>query len=566
MVNNQCFGGAPSEPSLQLRGADGFPIAFTGPPDPITGCTTLDPRIDRAVAGLAAGTYFVAVVAPPFSDVPQYELYLEIIPPACGNFIPEAPEQCEDGNTIPGDGCSASCALEIAAVLMPPGGTVTASVPPSFGAFLVVQVELTMPGQSISATVRDQNGNCPPDFELAFVNTATQEFVPVPAGFCEILFPIDRFAVGLPVGTYWIIALPNQRMALGGDYTVSVLVHDPVCGDSVLQAAANEECDDGNMVDGDGCTTDCQIEFLGQVAVPAGSPAVFADAIVPANQVDFYEITVTSSTALYLTIETFVPDVAGGCIGNGQPGMPGNDTVIRLFDANGGLIAENDQAEPTSNCSRLLGVRVTQGTYVLHVISYQALGEIPAYEVRIESSPADICGNGLLEPGETCDDGNTTSGDGCSAACEYEGVLVVESEQNGTQASADPLGLTGARTVHVKGTNTPPGDNDVYSFAVPANAAVTVHALTHTDPINPTSCKNAMTDTTLYVEAAGIEVVGWGPNLGQLEWNDDAGPGFFCSEIDFALPVSSTEQTYYLRVQGFQNTTVTEYYLDVTLQ
>jgi len=31
-----------------------------------------------------------------------------------------------------------------------------------------------------------------------------------------------------------------------------------------------------------------------------------------------------------------------------------------------------------------------------------------------------ICGNGLLEPGEQCDDGNTISGDGCSSGCRFE--------------------------------------------------------------------------------------------------------------------------------------------------
>ena len=30
------------------------------------------------------------------------------------------------------------------------------------------------------------------------------------------------------------------------------------------------------------------------------------------------------------------------------------------------------------------------------------------------------CGNGAIEPTEACDDGNTISGDGCSAACEVE--------------------------------------------------------------------------------------------------------------------------------------------------
>ena len=31
-----------------------------------------------------------------------------------------------------------------------------------------------------------------------------------------------------------------------------------------------------------------------------------------------------------------------------------------------------------------------------------------------------VCGNGIVEAGETCDDGNTTSGDCCDATCHIE--------------------------------------------------------------------------------------------------------------------------------------------------
>ena len=31
-----------------------------------------------------------------------------------------------------------------------------------------------------------------------------------------------------------------------------------------------------------------------------------------------------------------------------------------------------------------------------------------------------VCGNGQIEEGEACDDGNTTDGDGCSAVCALE--------------------------------------------------------------------------------------------------------------------------------------------------
>lgn len=34
-----------------------------------------------------------------------------------------------------------------------------------------------------------------------------------------------------------------------------------------------------------------------------------------------------------------------------------------------------------------------------------------------------MCGNGVVEPGEQCDDGNTRDGDGCSSKCAVDAVV-----------------------------------------------------------------------------------------------------------------------------------------------
>src|SRR4029077_14288716 len=36
------------------------------------------------------------------------------------------------------------------------------------------------------------------------------------------------------------------------------------------------------------------------------------------------------------------------------------------------------------------------------------------------ATPAGRCGNGIVDPGEECDDGNTVAGDGCSPDCLFE--------------------------------------------------------------------------------------------------------------------------------------------------
>jgi cysteine-rich repeat protein len=39
----------------------------------------------------------------------------------------------------------------------------------------------------------------------------------------------------------------------------------------------------------------------------------------------------------------------------------------------------------------------------------------------------EVCGNGIIDPGEQCDDGNTVDGDGCSHACQLETITPVTS-------------------------------------------------------------------------------------------------------------------------------------------
>jgi uncharacterized protein (TIGR03382 family) len=46
-----------------------------------------------------------------------------------------------------------------------------------------------------------------------------------------------------------------------------------------------------------------------------------------------------------------------------------------------------------------------------------------------DANPA-LCGNGTVDPGETCDDGNTTAGDGCSATCQTETIACPDSSND----------------------------------------------------------------------------------------------------------------------------------------
>ena len=53
-------------------------------------------------------------------------------------------------------------------------------------------------------------------------------------------------------------------------------------------------------------------------------------------------------------------------------------------------------------------------------------GGCEEYDVTGDAGPA--CGNGIIEEGETCDDGNSALGDGCSGACKLEPNFRCEEE------------------------------------------------------------------------------------------------------------------------------------------
>jgi cysteine-rich repeat protein len=155
-----------------------------------------------------------------------------------------------------------------------------------------------------------------------------------------------------------------------------------VCGNSVLekgtpgsnQGVRGENCDDGNAQSGDGCSALCLAEGSGSGAVGCGNGAIdIGENCDDGNQASF------DGCSQKCTLEGAVPGVA----------KCGNVILEKGEACDDGNTANGD------GCSSLC----------LH----EGSGKAPA------------CGNGILQTGEACDDGNIANGDGCSAACLYEG-------------------------------------------------------------------------------------------------------------------------------------------------
>lgn len=149
------------------------------------------------------------------------------------------------------------------------------------------------------------------------------------------------------------------------------------CGNGLLEAG--EGCDDGNNMNGDGCTDACEIED----GSPCATDGECASGVCDVNEAPP------------------VCEPAGSC-GNGVLDIPeacddGNTSAGDGCSA-ACLLEDGESCDDDAQCQSTICDTVDSN--------------------RCE--PANSCGNGALEGGEACDDGNAFANDGCSAACLLE--------------------------------------------------------------------------------------------------------------------------------------------------
>ena len=84
----------------------------------------------------------------------------------------------------------------------------------------------------------------------------------------------------------------------------------------------------------------------------------------------------------------------------------------------------------------------------------------PYILARGETLSPILCGNGTLDPGEECDDGNTANGDGCSAQCKIQEITNHQPNAmcKNVTVTTDPGGCTAASASVNNGSSDPDGD------------------------------------------------------------------------------------------------------------
>lgn len=257
-----------------------------------------------------------------------------------------------------------------------------------------------------------------------------------------------------------------------------------VCGDAILDAG--ESCDDGGAVDGDGCSSLCQIEpgadcTFPEPAVPAVVNGSFeqdlppwrsgagagGDLILVADNIDPFGdigqvgthyviffgtdgIADTASLTQDLVIPTGATTLSFEFFGasasaSGCDGDSGSDNAVfrviidgtdEVFDSGDTIANECESTGPLWAFPQAIDI-TAYADDATHTIRFerQLIGPVTARTnffldaVRIDADiegarPSrcffGVCGDAILSAGESCDDGNATAGDGCSAACSVE--------------------------------------------------------------------------------------------------------------------------------------------------
>lgn len=423
--------------------------------------------------------------------------------PNCNDNVVVPGEACDDGNATNGDGCSATCAVEV-----------------GYGCTGSPSTCSSVCGDGVAIlTETCDDGNI-------FGGDGCSTSCTLEAGFnCS--------------GT------PSACTA--------------ICGDGKL--VGFEECDDGNTVNGDGCNNTCytepsygcagepsvcyplELEPNGGCATASGPfavPFVLNGRITPAADEDYIKISIPAHADL--RIQTWAPTL-GQC-------LTGNDTVIELRGTDCTTVLVSDDDGGTSPCSKIdstvagygAAKNMAPGVYYVRVRHYNTTSTIPAYKLEVKYNA--LCGNGITEGSETCDDGNLVAGDGCATNCRIEPKPEVEPNDTCAQA---PMPYTAP--VLVGGSITPGTDKDLFAFTIPAYADIKVQTFAPNYDVCPTG-----TDTILQLRGTNCSTI--------LATNDNGGVGT-CSLIDSATnpaAVNLPPGTYYVQVEeNGNNATIPAY-------
>jgi cysteine-rich repeat protein len=170
------------------------------------------------------------------------------------------------------------------------------------------------------------------------------------------------------------------------------------CGNNILEAG--EQCDDGNIKNGDGCSSGCRTEYQ-----------ECGNGIIEINEeCDDGNTETGDGCTPKCVIERPAPVCGNGSKETGEECDDGN-----LTNGDGCSAACKTEIPPPvcGNGKKETGEDCDDG----NLTNGDGCSASCGFEFGF---PIPVCGNGIKEMNEDCDDGNLTNGDGCSASCAIE--------------------------------------------------------------------------------------------------------------------------------------------------
>ncbi len=397
--------------------------------------------------------------------------------PVCGDGAIAGLEACDDGNTTSGDGCSNVCVVE--------AGYTCAGTPSvcstvctggtwfSSGTSNTTEYYRCTTAQSWGGA-RNNCSNLGTSWNLVTITGSTENtyVASILGGANRWIGIFDtntegtyEWASGTAVSyTTWNAGEPDAasdcavmlNAATMGNWDQQncgttfgyICEGPPVCGNGKL--ASPEVCDDGNITNGDGCSSTCVEESGWSCTNVDANTASTCTQLCSGGTWSSYGIPSTPQSTEYFYCATAVS--RSNARTNCQSIATGWD-LVKIEGSTGtyAITAATENAHILANISsnRWIGLNdiASEGTYVWADSSantytnwaaseptagaadncalmlsasgqwdQQACANLRGY---ICEGPA-VCGNGVLALNENCDDGNTVNGDGCSSACNAE--------------------------------------------------------------------------------------------------------------------------------------------------
>lgn len=334
----------------------------------------------------------------------------------CGNGNVDTGEECDDGNTTPDDGCSATCTLECG------DGNVTGAE--------TCDTAIAAGSTGACPTTCDDSDVCTTDTSTGSECTSACDHVAIAAGSADSCCP-----TGATPATD-----PDCSASCGNGFVDS----GETCDTAITSGtgACPASCDDAiacttDAMTGSACTAACTHT---SITAPSGTTA---DGCCPSGA------THTSDTDCPVTCGNGVVDSGETCdtgIASGTGSCPTscNDSMACTTDmlVSGGTCmatcshtpittaASGDGCCPTganhntdTDCAVMCGNGVVEGPG--ETCDPPAAGTCDTSCHTIVSA----CGDGTLNAGEDCDDGNLRNLDGCDSLCRYEAFARLTSLQ-----------------------------------------------------------------------------------------------------------------------------------------